>query len=254
MKRMKKLENKIAIVTGASKGIGTAIAKNFAAEGAKVVVNYAHSKDGAEKVVKAITDNGGTAIAIQADVSNETDVIRLFNETIEAFGALDILVNNAGIYNYEPIEAVSVATVQEQLNINILGPVLTIREAVKLFDDKGGSIINISSAASNLAMATGSVYSATKAALDTITVALSKEFTGKNIRINSILPGSVETEGTHRTGVMGSDFEQVLIANTPLGRMGQPDDIAKVVTFMASDDAAWITGEKIAVSGGIYGF
>jgi 3-oxoacyl-[acyl-carrier protein] reductase len=249
-----RLKNKIALVTGASKGIGAAIAKNFAAEGAKVVVNYAQSKEGADQVVKAITDNGGTAIAVQADVSNEADVIRLFDETKKAFGTLDILVNNAGIYNYEPIEAVSVATVQEQLNINILGPVLTIREAVKLFGDKGGSIINISSAAANLAMATGSVYSATKAALDTITIALSKEFSGRNIRINSILPGSVETEGTHRTGVMGSDFEQVLIANTPLGRIGQPDDIAKVVTFMASDDAAWITGEKIAVSGGIYGF
>jgi 3-oxoacyl-[acyl-carrier protein] reductase len=249
-----RLENKIAIVTGASKGIGTAIAKNFATEGAKVIVNYAHSKEGADNVVKSITDNGGTAIAVQADVSNEADVIRLFYETVKAFGTPDILVNNAGIYNYEPIEAVSVATVQEQLNTNILGPVLTIREAVKSFGEKGGSIINISSAASNLAMATGSVYSATKAALDTITVALSKEFTGRNIRINSILPGSVETEGTHRTGVMGSDFEQVLIANTPLGRIGQPDDIAKVVTFMVSDDAAWITGEKIAVSGGIYGF
>jgi 3-oxoacyl-[acyl-carrier protein] reductase len=249
-----KLQNKIAIVTGASKGIGAAIAKNFAAEGAKVVVNYAFSKESADKVVKAITDNGGTAIAVQADVSKETDVTRLFQATLNAFGALDILVNNAGIYNYESIEAVSVASVQEQLNINVLGPVLTIREAVKFFSNKGGSIINISSAAANLAMATGSIYSATKAALDTITVALSKEFSGRNIRINSILPGSVETEGTHRTGVMGSDFEQVLIANTPLGRIGQPNDIAKVVTFIASDDAAWITGEKIAVSGGIYGF
>jgi 3-oxoacyl-[acyl-carrier protein] reductase len=249
-----KLENKIAIVTGASKGIGAAIAKNFAAEGAKVVVNYARSKKDADQVVKTITDQGGIAIAVQADISKETDVIRLFEETQKAFGGLDILVNNAGIYNYESIEAVSVATIQEQLNINILGPILTIREAVKLFGNKDGSIINISSAASKLAMATGSVYSATKAALDTITVALSKEFTGRNIRINSILPGSVETEGTHRTGVTGSDFEQVLIANTPLGRIGQPDDIAKVVTFMASEDAAWITGEKISVSGGIYGF
>jgi 3-oxoacyl-[acyl-carrier protein] reductase len=249
-----KLENKTAVITGASKGIRAAIAKSFAAEGAKVVVNYANSKEDADRVVKTIRDNGGTAIAIQADVSKEEDVICLFNETSKAFGALDILVNNAGIYTYEVIEDVSVATIQEQLNTNILGPVLTIREAVKLFGAEGGSIINISSAAANLAMATGSVYSATKAALDTITVALSKEFAGKNIRINSILPGSVETEGTHRTGVMGSDFEQVIIANTPLGRVGQPDDIAKVVTFMASDDASWITGEKIAVSGGIYGF
>lgn len=249
-----KLNNKVAIVTGASKGIGAGIAKNFAAEGAKVVVNYAHSKADAEQVVNFIKENGGTAIAVQADVANENDVIHLFEETINAFSTLDILVNNAGIYNFEPIENVSVTTVQEQFNINVLGPILTIREAAKLFGDKGGSIINISSAAANLAMATGSVYSCTKAALDTITVALSKEFSGRNIRINSILPGSVETEGTHRTGVMRSDFELQLIAKTPLGRTGQPEDIAKVVTFFASDDAAWITGEKVAVSGGIYGF
>jgi len=249
-----KLENKTAIVTGASKGIGAAIAKGLAAEGAKVVVNYMHSETGANQVVAEIAANGGTALALQADVSNEADIMRLFDETAKAFGSLDILVNNAGIYNYEPIEEISVATVHEQFNINVLGPLLTIREAVKLFGSKGGNIINISSAASNLAMATGSVYSATKAALDTITVALSKEFSGRNIRINLVLPGSVETEGTHRTGVMGSDFEKTLIANTPLGRIGQPDDIAKVVTFLASADAAWVTGEKIAVSGGIYGF
>ncbi|GAA4317741.1 glucose 1-dehydrogenase [Mucilaginibacter gynuensis] len=251
---MNKLKNKVAIVTGASKGIGAAIAKYYAAEGAKVVVNYASSKDGADKIVKEITDNGGTAISLQADVSKEADVIRLFEETINVFGALDILVNNAGVYNYEPIEAVSEATITAHLNINILGPVLTIREAVKLFGDKGGNIINISSVAGKLPMATGSVYSATKAALDAITVSLSKEFGGRNIRINSILPGSVETEGTHSSGVMGSDFEKVLIANTPFGRMGQPDDIAKVALFLASDEAAWITGEKISVSGGIYGF
>jgi 3-oxoacyl-[acyl-carrier protein] reductase len=252
--KVNKLKNKVAIVTGASKGIGASIAKYFAAEGAKVVVNYASSREGAEKVVKAITDDGGTAIAVQGDVSKEVDVIRLFEEAINTFGAVDILVNNAGIYNYEPIEAVSEASIQQHLSVNILGAVLSIREAVRSFGEKGGNIINISSVAGKLPMATGSVYSATKAALDAITVALSKEFSGRNIRINSILPGSVETEGTHTSGVMGSDFEKILIANTPLGRMGQPEDIAKVAVFIASDDSAWISGEKISVSGGIYGF
>ena len=250
---MSKLKNKVAVITGASKGIGASIAKYFAAEGAKVIVNYASSREGADKVVKAITDNGGIAISIQADVSKEADVIRLFEETKNAFGAVDILVNNAGIYNYEPIEEVSVATIQEHFNINVMGSVLAIREAVKQFEDKGGNIINISSGASNTPLPTGSVYSATKAALDAITIALSKEFSGRNIRINSILPGVVETEGSHSAGVIGSDFEAKLVANTPLGRTGQPEDIAKVAVFIASDDSAWITGEKISVSGGIFG-
>lgn len=251
---MNKLENKVAIVTGASKGIGATIAKYYAAEGAKVVVNYASSKEGADKVLKTIKENGGTAISVQADVSKEADVIRLFQETKNAFGTLDVLVNNAGVYLYEPIELVSVASIQQHLNINVFGAILTIREAVKLFGVKGGNIINISSGASNTPMATGSVYSATKAALDAITIALSKELGVKNIRINSILPGSVETEGTHSAGINGSDFEAKLIANTPLGRMGQPEDIAKVAVFLASDESAWITGEKITVSDGIYGF
>jgi 3-oxoacyl-[acyl-carrier protein] reductase len=250
---MNKLKNKVAVVTGASKGIGASIAKYFAAEGAKVVVNYASSKEGADKVVKAITDNGGTAISVQGDVSKETDVIRLFEETKNAFGTLDILVNNAGIYQYAPIEQVSAASIQQHFNINVSGSLLAIREAVKLFGDEGGNIINISSGASNTPLATGSVYSATKAALDAITIALSKELGVKNIRINSILPGGVETEGTHSAGIIGSDFEAKLIANTPLGRFGQPEDIAKVAVFLASDDSAWITGEKITVSGGIYG-
>jgi 3-oxoacyl-[acyl-carrier protein] reductase len=251
---MSKLKNKVAIVTGASKGIGASIAKYFAAEGAKVVVNYASSKEGADKVVKAITDNGGTAIPVQADVSKEADVLRLFEETKKAFGALDILVNNAGVYIYEPIEQVSEGTINQHLNINVLGAVLTIREAVKQFGDKGGNIINISSGASNMPMATGSVYSATKAALDAITISLSKELGSRKIRINSILPGATETEGTHSSGIVGSDFEKKLIENTPLGRMGQPEDVAKFAVLLASDDAAWITGEKISVSGGIYGF
>lgn len=250
---MSKLENKVAIVTGASKGIGAAIAKYFAAEGAKVVVNYASSKQDADKVVQAITDKGGTAISVQGDVSKEADVNRLFEETKNAFGTLDILVNNAGIYQYEPIEQVSAESFHRQFNINVLGALLTIRASVKLFGDRGGNIINISSGASNTPLPTGSVYSSTKAALDAITISLSKEFSGRNIRINSILPGVVETEGSHSAGFIGSDFEAKLVANTPLGRTGQPEDIAKVAVFLASQEAGWITGEKISVSGGIYG-
>jgi 3-oxoacyl-[acyl-carrier protein] reductase len=250
---MNKLKNKVAIITGASKGIGASIAKYFAAEGAKVVVNYASSKEGADNVVKAITGLGGTAISVQGDVSKETDILRLFEETKKAFGTLDILVNNAGIYQYAPIELVSAASIQQHFNINVTGPLLAIREAMKLFGDKGGNIINISSGASNTPLATGSVYSATKAALDAVTISLSKEFSGKNIRINSILPGVVETEGSHSAGFIGSDFEAKLVANTPLGRTGQPEDIARVAVFLAADDSAWITGEKISVSGGIYG-
>jgi 3-oxoacyl-[acyl-carrier protein] reductase len=250
---MNKLKNKVAIVTGASKGIGASIARHFAAEGAKVVVNYASSREGADKVVKAITDNGGTAISVQGDVSKEADVIRLFEETKNAFGTLDILVNNAGIYQYAPIEEVSAEAFHQQFSTNVLGALLAIRASLKLFADKGGNIINISSGASKMPLPTGSVYSATKAALDAITISLSKEFSGKNIRINSILPGVVETEGSHSAGFIGSDAEKKLVANTPLGRTGQPEDIAKVAVFLASDDSAWITGEKISVSGGIYG-
>lgn len=251
--KMSRLKNRVAIVTGASKGIGAAIARHFAAEGAKVVVNYASSKEDADKVVKTITDKGGTAIAIQGDISNQADVSKLFEETKEAFGTLDILVNNAGIYQYLPIEQVSEESFHKQFNINVLGSVFAIQGALKLFGDKGGNIINISSGASNTPLPTGSVYSATKAALDAVTIALSKEFSGRNIRINSILPGVVETEGSHSAGFIGSEFEARLVATTPLGRTGQPEDIAKVAVFLASDEAAWITGEKISVSGGIYG-
>jgi len=250
---MKKLKDKVAVVTGASKGIGASIARFFAAEGAKVVVNYASSKEGADKVVQEITANGGTAIAVQGDVSIEADVIRLFEDTQQAFGKLDILVNNAGIYQYAPIEQLTTDAITRQFNINVLGSLLAIREAVKLFGDNGGNIINISSAVSNTPVATGSVYSATKAALDAITVSLSKELGMKNIRINSLLPGVVETEGSQSAGFIGSDAEVKLVANTPLGRTGQPADISKVALFLASDESAWITGEKIAVTGGIYG-
>jgi len=252
---MNKLENKVAVVTGASKGIGAAIAKHFAAAGAKVVVNYASSKEGADKVVKAITDNGGKAIAVQADVSNENDVSRLFEETQKAFGGLDILVNNAVAQGYAPIEQISVNDFHKSFNVNVLGPVMTIQAALKLFGNKGGNIINISSGASKYPLPSASLYSATKAALDAFTIALSKELGVKNVRINSILPGATETEGATNAGVTkGSDYEKMFIANTPLGRRGQPEDIAKAAVFIASDDAAWITGEQISVSGGMYGF
>jgi 3-oxoacyl-[acyl-carrier protein] reductase len=252
---MSRLKNKVAVVTGASKGIGASIAKHFAAEGAKVVVNYASSKEGADKVVKAITDNGGIAIAVQADVSNEIDVIRLFEETNKAFGTLDILVNNAVHQGYLPIEQVSVEAFHQHFNVNVLGPILTIQASLKAFGDKGGNIINISSGASKYPLPGASLYSATKSALDAMTIALSKELGAKNVRINSILPGATETEGAASAGVTpGSEYEKMFVAKTPLGRRGQPEDIAKAVVFLASDDAAWITGEQISVSGGMYGF
>ena len=252
---MSRLKNKVAVITGASKGIGAAIARHFAAEGANVVVNYASSKESADEVVKDITDNGGIAIAIQADVSKEADVNRLFDATNTAFGGLDILVNNAVYQGYSPIELISLETFHSSFNVNVLGPILTIQAALKLFGDKGGNIINISSAASKMPLPGASLYSATKAALDAITVSLSKELGAKNIRINSILPGATETEGATAAGVIaGSEYEKMFIANTPLGRRGKPDDIAKAAVFLASDDAAWITGEQISVSGGMYGF
>jgi len=252
---MSKLKNKVAVVTGASKGIGAAIAKHFAAEGAKVVVNYASSKEGADKVVKSITDNGGTAIAVQADISKEADVTRLFEETGKAFGTLDILVNNAVYQQFLPIEQVSVEAFHQHFNVNVLGPVFTIKASLKLFGDKGGNIINISSGASKMPMPAASLYSATKAALDAITISLSKELGANNVRINSILPGATETEGATSAGVTaGSEYEKMFIAHTPLGRRGQPEDIAKAAVYLASDDAAWITGEQISVSGGMYGF
>ena len=252
---MSKLENKVAVVTGASKGIGASIAKHFAAEKARVVVNYVSSKEGADSVVKMITDNGGIAIAIQADVSKEADVIRLFEETKKAFGTLDILVNNAAFQGYTPIEQLSVDSFHQHFNVNVLGAVLAIQASLKLFSDKGGNIINISSGASKMPLPAASLYSATKAALDAITISLSKELGAKNIRVNSVLPGATETEGAHSAGVTtGSETEKMFVANTPLGRRGRPEDIAKAVVFLASGDAAWITGEQISVSGGMYGF
>lgn len=252
---MNKLENKVAVITGGAKGIGASIAKYFAHEGAKVVVNYASSKEAADNVVKVITDHGGIAIAVQADVSKEADVTRLFEETNKAFGTLDILVNNAVYQQFLPIEQASAEAFHQHFNVNVLGPVLTIQAALRLFGDKGGNIINVSSGASKSPMAGVSLYSATKAALDAITISLSKELGAKNVRINSILPGATETEGAASAGVTaGSEYEKMFVANTPLGRRGQPADIAKAAVFLASDDAAWITGEQLSVSGGMYGF
>jgi 3-oxoacyl-[acyl-carrier protein] reductase len=245
------LKGKVAIVTGASKGIGAAIAKGLGAAGAAVVVNYASSKEGADRVVAEITGNGGKAVAVQGDVSKEADVQRLFAETKRAFGAPSILVNNAGIYAFEPIEAVTEGEFHRQFNTNVLAPILTIREALKHFGQGGGSVINISSVASESAPPNSVVYSATKGAVDSITKVLGKELGARNIRVNTIAPGGVETEGVRSAGIIGSDFEKQMVAETPLGRLGQPDDIAGVAVFLASDAARWLTGERITASGGL---
>lgn len=252
---MRRLENKVAVITGGSKGIGAAMAIHFAEEGAKVVVNYAASQEAADRVVETITDNGGIAISVQGDISKEADVIRLFEETRKAYGTLDILVNNAAHQQYLPIEQVSVENFHKHFDTNVLGAALAIQKSLPLFSDKGGSIINISSVAGKLPMAGVLLYSATKAALNAITISLSKELGAKNIRVNSIMPGATETEGAASAGVTaGSDAEKMFTANTPLGRRGKPEDISKAAVFLASDDAAWITGENISVSGGMYGF
>jgi len=248
---MSELTGKVAIVTGASKGIGAGIAKGLGAAGAAVVVNYASSKEGADRVVKEITSKGGKAIAVQGDVSKATDVKRLCAETKKAFGAPDVLVNNAGIYAFEPIEAVTEDEFHRQFNTNVLAPILTIREALKHFGPDGGSVINISSVASISAPPNSVVYSASKGAVDSIARVLGKELGARKIRVNTIAPGGVETEGVHSAGIIGSDFEKQMVADTPLGRLGQPDDIAGVAVFLASDNARWLTGERITASGGL---
>lgn len=248
---MKKLENKVAVITGASKGIGAGIAKHLAAAGASVVVNYASAKAGADQVVAEITAAGGKAIAVQGNVSNEADITRLFEETQKAFGAVDILVNNAGVYKFGAIDELTAEDFHTQFNTNVLGLLLTTQGAVKNFNTNGGSIINIGSAVTAITPPGSSIYTGTKGAVDAITHVLAKELGGKNIRVNSINPGMVETEGTHTAGFIGSDFQTEIVKTTPLGRIGQPDDIADVAVFLASDDSRWLTGEILLASGGV---
>lgn len=247
---MGKLQGRVAVVTGASKGIGAGIAIALAAEGASVVVNYATSRGGAEKVVAEIVASGGKAVAIQADLSKEADIVRLFQEAKNTYGRLDILVNNSGVYEFAPIEAVTPELFHKQFDLNVLGLLLATREAVKHFGDRGGSIVNISSVVSTGAVPFASIYSGTKAAVDTITKSLAKELGARKIRVNAVNPGMVETEGTHSAGITESDFRQQVESATPLGRIGQTKDVAPAVVFLASDDAAWITGETLIVSGG----
>jgi 3-oxoacyl-[acyl-carrier protein] reductase len=248
---MSKLKNKVAVVTGASKGIGAGIAKGLAAEGASVVVNYASSKEGADRVVAEIVKNGGKAIAVQGDVSKTSDVSRLFAETQKAFGTLDVLVNNAGVYEFAPLGDITEEHFHRQFNTNVLGLILATQEAVKRFGDSGGSIINIGSTASTVTPPATAVYTATKGAVDAVTHVLAKELGPKKIRVNSINPGMVETEGTHAIGVIGSDFQKQLEAQTPLGGIAQPDDIAPIAVFLASADSGWLTGETLLASGGL---
>jgi|SRR5579863_3233610 len=247
---MKKLTGKVAVVTGASKGIGAAIAKQLAADGAQVVVNYATSREGANRVVKEITQAGGEAIAVGASVSRETDIAKLFTEARKAYGKVDILVNNAGVYAFSPLEQVTVDEYRRQYDTNVLGLLLTTKAALPFFPQEGGSIVNVSSVVSALAPPASSVYSSTKGAVDTITKTLAKELGPRKIRVNAVNPGLVITEGVQAAGIVGSDMEKGVIASTPLGRAGQPEDIAPPVSFLASDEARWITGETIFVSGG----
>jgi len=247
----KKLAGKVAVVTGASKGIGAAIAKHLAAEGAAVVVNYASSKAGADKVVAEITSAGEKAVAVQANVAKKADIDRLFAETKKTFGALDILVNNAGIYEFSPLEGITEEHFHKQFNLNVLGLILASQAAARLFDSTGGSIINISSVVSTLAVPNAAVYSGTKGAVDAITRSLASELGPRRIRVNAIRPGMVETEGTRAAGIDESEMKKQVQAQTPLGRLGQPDDISGTAVFLASADSSWITGETFVIAGGL---
>jgi 3-oxoacyl-[acyl-carrier protein] reductase len=246
-----KLAGKVAVVTGASKGIGAGIARQLATDGAAVVVNYASSKTGADKVVGEITKIGGRAVSVGADLSKPEDIKRLFATTKQEFGKLDILVNNAGVYEFGAIEDITPQHFHRMFDINVLGLLLATQEAVKLFAKGGGSVINISSVAATSAPPTFSVYSATKAAVDAVTRSLAQELGSRGIRVNSVNPGMVETEGIHTAGIAEGDLRKQIEAQTPLGRIGQPNDIAPMVAFLASDDARWITGETFHVSGGL---
>ena len=250
---MLKSDKKVAVVTGASKGIGAGIARELAAAGAAVVVNYATDGESAEALVEQIKRENGRAVAVQADVSNAADVSRLFQDVCSTFGRLDILVNNAGVYRETPLSELTEAEFHREFNINVLGPLLVIRESLHCFGSPGGTIINIGSGASKMCPPGFSIYSASKSALDAITGVLSKELASRNIRVNSVNPGATLSEGTQAAGLYGveSDFEKQLVAMTPLNRIGTPADIARVVAFLASDDSAWLTGEIIQASGGL---
>jgi 3-oxoacyl-[acyl-carrier protein] reductase len=248
---MSKLTGKVAVVTGASKGIGASIAEHLAAAGASVVVNYSSSKTGGDAVVQRITAAGGKAIAVQANVAKPEDVLRLFSEAVAAYGKIDILVNNAGIYEFAPLESITPEHFHKQFDLNVLGLLLTTQEAVKHFSTEGGSIINIGSIVGPMPSPAASVYSATKAAVDAITISLSKELGPKKIRVNSLDPGMVETEGLHTAGIAESDFRKMMEAQTPLGRIAQPADIATAAVFFASDDAGWVTGQIVVLAGGL---
>jgi 3-oxoacyl-[acyl-carrier protein] reductase len=247
---MSKLKEKVAVVTGASKGIGAAIAKALAEAGASVTVNYASDKAGADKVVAAIVAAGGKAIAVQGSVASPQDVKRIFDANAKAFGRLDVLVNNAGVFKFFPLEETQVEEFHRQFDTNVLGTLLATQESLNHFGPEGGSVINVSSVASLARMPYGSVYAATKGAVDAITRVLGVELAARKIRVNTLAPGGVETEGTHSAGVIGSDFEKQMIAATPLGRLGQPNDIAKVAVFLASADSAWMTAERVVAAGG----
>lgn len=247
----KKLEGKVAVVTGASKGIGAEIAKQYASEGAAVVVNYASSKTGADAVVNHITKNGGKAVAIQGDVAKQADIEKLLAETKKAFGKLDILVNNAGVYEFSPLENVTSEHFHKLYDVNVLGLLSTTKEAAKYFGKDGGSVINISSLVSVMGVPTAAAYSGTKGAVDSITRVLAKELGPRKIRVNSINPGMVITEGVKTAGFEGTDFQKDIESRTPLGRVGQPEDIAPAAVFFASGDSAWITGETLVIAGGL---
>ena len=247
----KKLAGKVAVVTGASKGIGAAIAKHLGAEGAAVVVNYATSKEGADRVVNEIVRNGGKAVAVQANVAKPAEIERLFTETRKAFGRLDILVNNAGVYEFSPLEGVTEEHFHKHFNLNVLGLVLASKEAAKYFEGSGGSIINIGSVVSSLTPPSGAVYNATKGAVDAVTRTLAKELGPRKIRVNAINPGLVETEGIQAMGLAADDFRKQLKAITPLGRLGEVDDIAPAAVFFASPESSWITGEMLRIAGGL---
>jgi 3-oxoacyl-[acyl-carrier protein] reductase len=247
----RKLDGKVAVITGASKGIGAGIAKQFAAEGASVVVNYASAKQDADRVVDEISKRGGKAIAIQGNVANKAEVERLFAETEKTFGKVDILVNNAGVYEFVPLEEATEKQFHRMFNVNVLGMLLATQEALKHFNSDGGSIINIGSLASSLTPPTAVVYNATKGAVDAITRTLAKELGPRKIRVNAVNPGMVVTEGAVAGGYTEGDFRKMLESQTPLGRIGQTEDIAPAAVFFASDDSAWITGETLLIAGGL---